>query len=303
MTILIAGGTGFLGAPLVESLASAGHRVIILSRNAGAAVKRLGRDVEIQEWDPPAPGRWASQAARADAVINLVGEPLDAKRWTAKQKERIALSRVDVTRALVQALGEGRQKPATLINASAVGYYDHSGEDTVTENSSQGKGFLADVCGRWEAEALKAKEYGVRTVLLRTGVVMSAGGGVLKRMVPPFRFFVGGPIGSGDQWVPWVHRADLIGVVHFVLSHPDLAGPINVVAPEAVSMRQLCEALGRFLRRPSWLRVPSFVIRLVFGEMGGMILRGQRVVPHVLQTTGYTFLYPSLAKAFENIFA
>jgi uncharacterized protein (TIGR01777 family) len=301
--ILVAGGTGFIGRPLVKFLVSEGHQVIVLTRNPHDAAKRLTGGVEVEEWDAFTPGPWTSRVSETDAIINLVGERLDAKRWTEAQRKRIVDTRVDVTRVLIQAIGQARHKPATLVNASAVGYYGSTGEEEVTENSPGGRGFLAEVCGRWESEARGAEQYGVRTVLLRTGVVLGERGGVLNRMVPPFRFFIGGPIGSGNQWLPWVHRDDVLGVLQFVLSTRGLSGPVNVVAPESVSMRQFCAALGRVLHRPSWMRVPSFVVRLAFGEMGGMVLEGQRVVPMVLQKSGYSFRYPSLDRALENVLA
>ena len=303
MKVLVAGGTGFIGGLLVRQLVADGHQATLLTRNPSRAHRSSHPGLQVVGWDASRVGPWASRVADVDTVINLVGEPIGGKRWTNAQKDRISRSRIDATRVLVEAIGEAKPRPAVLVNASAVGYYGNTGEEVVSEDHPKGTGFLADLCERWEQEANKAVRYGVRTVLLRTGIVLGERGGVLRRMVPAFKFLVGGPLGSGAQWFPWIHRDDVIGIILFALTTPSFSGPANVVAPESVTMEQFCNELGRVLRRPSWLRVPGVALRLAFGEMAGMMLEGQRVVPSVLWRSGYPFRYPVLKSALENIVA
>ena len=300
MKVLVAGGTGFIGGLLVRRLIVDGHQATVLTRNPSGKHRSIQPALEVVGWDASSLGPWASRVPDVDAVINLVGEPIGEKRWTNAQKERISRSRIGATRALVEAIGQAKRKPTVLVNASAVGYYGNTGEEEVCEDHPKGTGFLADLCERWEQEAKEAVGSGVRTVLLRTGIVLGERGGVLRRMVPAFKFLVGGPLGSGTQWFPWIHRDDVIGVILFTLSAPGLSGPANLVAPQSVTMGQFCSELGRVLHRPSWLRVPGFALRLAFGEMAGMMLEGQRVVPSVLRKSGYPFRYPTLRSALED---
>lgn len=300
MNIILTGGTGFIGKQLAETLVSDGNAVVILTRNPLQA--SVQRGVTVKQWDGSSVGDWASAVDGADAVLNFAGESLAGKRWTAKQKERILGSRISATRALVEAIRQARRKPSVLINASGVGYYGHVEEEEVTESHPRGQGFLAEVCERWENEAKAAEQVGVRVVRLRQGVVLESDGGALPRMTLPFKMFVGGYLGSGTQWFPWIHRDDLVGIVRFVLEHRALSGPVNVVAPEALTMKEFCAALGRALKRPSWAPVPSFVLKGVLGEMSEMLLTGQRVVPAKLMQAGYQFKFSKLDDAFSDIF-
>lgn len=302
MKIVLAGGTGFIGRGIIERFARESHSIVLLTRRASQSYPAWP-SVRTVLWDARSVGDWAVELDGADAVMNFVGEPLDAKRWTARQKETIIASRVEPTRALIEAIRRARQKPPALINASAVGYYGPVEHDAVTEERGPGSDFLAHVVTRWENEATRATQQGVRVVLLRMGVVLARDGGALKKMALPFRLYLGGHLGSGRQWFPWVHREDVAGVVDFALHQPALAGPVNVVAPQAVTMKQFCVALGKAMRRPSWAPVPSLVLRVLLGEMADMLLTGQRVVPAQLMRHNYTFRFPGLDDALRDIFS
>ncbi|HTO93518.1 MAG TPA: TIGR01777 family oxidoreductase [Bacteroidota bacterium] len=300
MKIVVAGGTGFVGGAVIERLRSGGHDVVALARDTSRAALPAG--VQCVRWDGETVGAWAPHVREADAVVNLAGASLAGGRWTSWRKREILASRVNATRALLDAMAGGERTPRVYVSSSAVGYYGDVESGDVTEDHPPGFGFLADVCVRWEQEALAASGLGARVVILRTGVVLGSGGGALPRMMLPFRLFAGGPVGSGRQAFPWIHRDDVADIVAFAISRDDVRGPLNVTAPEAVDMRGFCAALGRALSRPSWLPVPPFVLRAALGEMADMLLTGQRVVPARLTMLGYTFRYPTLAPALASIF-
>jgi len=301
MNILIAGATGFIGNALVKQLLTRGDQVVALVRDPVSARRRLPAGVRIARWDGSTAGDWTRYVGEADAVFNLSGEPIAAKRWTEQQKREILRSRILPTRALVQAMAAGKKRPSVFVNASAVGFYGFSEQPPATEETPSGDGFLAETCALWEQEALAARSAGVRVVLPRIGIVLGDDGGALQKMLLPFRFFVGGAIGSGVQWFPWVHRDDVIGALLFALDSPALSGPVNCVAPESVRMNEFCRTLAHVLKRPSWLRVPAFVLRVLMVEMAGMILGGRRVLPVRLTGTGYNFTYPRLERALRSI--
>lgn len=236
----------------------------------------------------------------ADAVVNLAGEPV-AQRWTTAARKQIFDSRVNGTRELVRAISQMGRKPATLISMSAVGYYGDRGEEELSESSPPGTDFLAGVCQAWEAEALRAEEDGVRVVCLRLGVVIGPGGGALSKMLPAFRLGLGGPLGTGRQWMPWVDIADVAGLVSFALANGSLRGPMNTVSPHPVRNADFTAALGRSLRRPAILRVPSFALQLALGEMSGMLLWGQKVFPQAASQAGYEFLVPSVETSLRRL--
>jgi hypothetical protein len=301
MNILVAGGTGFIGNALVHRLLGEGHSVILLSRYP-QPVRNVDRSlVQIEQWDGGTIGPWVDRLENVDGIVNMAGESIGAKRWTEARKALLVTSRVEPTRALVSGISMTKRRPAVLVNTSAVGYYGNVESQDVAESHPAGTDFLASLCKQWEAEAQKAEEYGVRVVRLRFGVVLEKGGGALERMMLPFRLFVGGPLGSGRQWFPWVHRDDVIGAIIFSLQNASISGPANVTAPDQVTMREFCQALGRAMHRPSWARVPAFVLRLVLGKMAGTVLTGQRVVSNKLADAGYTFRYPKLDEALRAI--
>ncbi len=301
MKIVFAGATGFIGRALLTRLVEAHHLVTLLTRNPNAAKSLADRFVTIEKWDGHTAGPWIQYVDSADAVINLAGESIGARRWTNARKALILDSRVNATKAIVAAIGRARKKPTVLVNASAVGYYGNVESGDVTELHERGNDFLADVCQLWEQEAYAAEALGVRVVILRNGVVLERDGGALQRLMLPFTFFVGGPPGSGRQWFPWVHRDDVIGAMLFALENQNLSGAVNCAAPDPVTMKEFCKALGGALRRPSWAPIPALPLQVLLGEMSQMILTGQRVVPKKLQEAGYKFKYPKLDQALNAI--
>jgi hypothetical protein len=295
MKIAVTGGTGFIGTPLCRLLLQQGHEVAVATRRPHEAPPAPG--VRLVGWDGPA---WRQTIGEAGAVVNLAGEPIAGRRWSPRQKARIRESRVGTTRAIVDAIAASPRRPAVLVSGSAVGYYGARGDERLSEQDAGGTGFLADACREWEAEARRAEALGVRVVRVRTGIVLGPGGGALAKMVPPFRAYVGGPLGSGRQWMSWVHRDDVIGLIAWALASPHVQGAVNATAPEPVTMRDFCATLGQALQRPSWAPVPGPVLRLVLGEMAGMLLTGQRVVPAAAQRAGYRFIAPALLPAIAS---
>ena len=294
MKILIGGSHGLVGTALIKSLETAGHEIFRLVRHAPSSKTEV-------EWSPD---RYSIALARIegfDAVVNLAGESIASGRWTSARKKTLRDSRLNSTRVLVGALASAAQKPKLLVNASAVGFYGDVPNGDVTENSLKGTGFLPDLCAEWEAEAKKAEASGLRVVLLRLGVVLEREGGALQKFLPPFNFFVGGPLGSGRQYFPWVHRGDVVGAVLFALQNPSLSGPVNVVSPGVLTMSGFCLALGRAMGRPSWAPVPGFVLKILLGEMSEMLLGGQKVLPARLEKAGYKFRYPEAESALRQI--
>ncbi len=302
MKIVVSGGTGFIGKTLLKKLVEAGHQVVLLARNPDAVKQLASASMILEPWDGRSVGRWADRMENIDAVINLSGEPVVGKRWNEEQKTRILKSRIDATRALTSAMAQCRKRPSVFVNASAVGYYGDVPSGEVTESSPKGKGFLGDTCDEWEQTARSAEAWGIRVVLLRIGIVLEKDGGALQKMIPPFTFFAGGPLGSGRQWLPWVHRDDVVGMILFALENSSVRGPVNATAPNPVTMKEFCATLGKVMRRPSWAPVPAFLLRLLLGEMSEVLLSGQRVIPKKLKEAGYTFRYSLLEEALAAIF-
>ncbi|MCX5724023.1 MAG: TIGR01777 family oxidoreductase [Nitrospirae bacterium] len=301
MHIVVTGGTGFIGRPLCASLCQEGHRVTLLTRRKDDAQRLFGSAVTAIEWDGKNAGAWEHCLEGADAVINLAGAPIADGRWTDGRKRLLTESRVLATRLLVEALSRCASKPRMLISASGIGYYGASDDRVLDEGAARGQGFLADLCLAWEAEALRAAEFGVRVVTLRTGMVLEQEGGALPKMLLPFRLFVGGPILPGTQWVSWIHRRDHIGLIQWLLTTPSVSGPVNAGAPGAVTMNRFCELLGQVLHRPSWLPVPGFALQMALGELGTLMTTGQRVNPAKAISGGYVFHYPTLEPALRAI--
>ena len=298
MNIVMSGSHGFIGSTLVDSLAAAGHTVICLSRSRPpAGVQRAG---EIY-WNFETAYVDTAGLEGQDAVIHLAGESI-AGRWTPKKKSRILLSRVRGTRLLAEALAHLSQPPAVLVSASAVGYYGDRAGEVLTEESAVGGGFLGQVAHEWESATEPASKRGIRVVCLRIGVVLGTGGGALAQMLPPFRLGVGGVVGSGKQYMSWISRDDLAGIVQHVMTAEKLNGPVNAVAPNPVTNREFTKTLGKVLSRPTIFPLPAFVVRLLFGQMGEELLLGsQRVLPTRLQASGYNFQHPVLEGALRSI--
>ena len=292
MHIVIAGGTGFIGEPLVKALTARGDVVTVLS-HSGHGMK----------WSPPAQGEWSAAVAAADAVINLAGENIGAGRWSAERKKRIVESRLAATNALVEAMRSRPEHRRVFISASAVGFYGDRGSQTLDEYSDGGSGFLHDVTSQWEAAAREAEDIS-RLVIFRFGVVLGRGGGALQKMLLPFRMGIGGRIGSGNQWMSWIAREDVIRIIAWALDHPAVSGVYNATSPEPVTNRDFTRALGRTLHRPTVFPVPGFALRLLFGQMGvETVLGGQRVVPVRAAAEGFTFAYPSVEQALRHAVA
>lgn len=303
MKIVMAGATGFIGQKLIRKLLEEKHTLYLLTRDPEKAGKYFGRSVTALQWDARSPGDWFTYVNGADAVINLTGESIASKRWTRPQKELLRTSRIDATRVVVQAIESASVRPSVLINASAVGYYGHVPDDTVTESYPASDDFLGTLSEAWESEAFRAEKLNVRVACLRIGIVLGDGGGALEKMILPFKLFAGGPLGSGQQWFPWIHRDDVIGSILFILNHDTISGPVNLTAPHPVRMREFCKMLGKTLRRPSWIPVPGFVLRIAVGEFAQFLLTGQKAVPEKLQKNQYAFLYSDLEMALRNIVA
>jgi uncharacterized protein len=308
MKVVVAGGSGFLGSPLCWAWAEEGHDVRVLTRSlaAGQAQHESGTGkpgITRVGWEPDGrAGPIARELEDAAAVINLAGESIAAGRWTAARKQALRDSRILSTRSIVEALAATHNPPATFINASGAGYYGDRGSETLSEDAASGGDFLARLCVDWEAEAARAARLGLRIVCLRSGLALEKSGGVLGKMITPFRFFAGGPMGSGRQFMPWIHRHDWVEMVRWIVDTPGVSGPVNATAPHPVTNREFSRALGRALHRPALLPAPRFALRLALGEMADGILASQRAIPARALAYGYHFRYPEIDIAFRGIF-
>lgn len=299
MKVAITGATGFVGSRLVEQLQAQGHQPLILTRNQEAASKTFP-NLEVVAYTPTESGLWQEAISGCDAVVNLAGEPIAENRWTAKHKQEILNSRQLSTEKLVEAIVKANPKPMVLVNASAIGFYGTSETASFDETSVSGKDFLAELCQKWEAEARKVKDVGVRLVILRFGIVLG-NGGALAKMIPAFKLFAGGPLGTGKQWFSWIHRDDLVNLIIEALKRSDLEGVLNATAPNPVRMSELCQTLGAVLNRPSWLPVPSFALEALLGEGAQVVLEGQQVLPKRAISYGFNYQYPTLKQALDEI--
>jgi uncharacterized protein (TIGR01777 family) len=304
-SVVVTGGTGFVGRALVRRLLTSGKRVTLLARNEDKARKAFNYKVDVVRFEASSPGEPEELVLKAvsesDAVINLAGEPISEGRWTPQRKERITQSRVNGTRKLVRAIQRSAEKPQVFISTSAVGFYGTSETITFDENTQPAsKDFLASVAIAWEEAAQGA---GIRTVINRFGIVLGPDGGALSKMLPLFNLFVGGTIGSGAQWVSWIHLADLIEIIVQELDSETFNGVYNATAPKPVRFKTLCDALASALRRPSWLPVPGLALQLLLGEAAELVLKGQRVVPKRILQTGFEFQFEEIQLALEDIVA
>jgi len=298
--VLITGGTGLIGRALSANMAADGYEVIVLSRNPERAAG-LPPDVRAERWDARTAAGWGALADGAHAVVNLAGEGISAGRWTAERKRRIRDSRIDAGRGVVEAIESAKQKPQVLVQASGVGFYGPRGEEDVLESAPAGRDYLARLAVEWESSTAAVEAFGVRRVIIRTGIVLSKNGGALPRMKLPFRFFLGGRLGSGRQWLPWIHIADEVGAIRFLLENENARGPFNLSAPNPVTNADFSRWLGRQMGRPALVPTPGFLLRLVFGEMAGMLLSGQRAVPRHLTQMGYAFRFAEAEAALRDI--
>ena len=298
MKIFMTGGTGFVGSFLSRELALHGHDITILTRRKTPPTPVHTR-ISFVTGDPTVEGDWMAHVPGHDWLINLAGASIFGY-WTEKKKKEIYDSRILTTRNLVKAItdGDGRQ---VLCSTSAPGYYGARGEETLTEDSPPGDDFLGKVAKDWEDEALKAQEQGIRVVITRFGIVLGKGGGILAQLAPLFKAFVGGPVGSGEQWFSWIHQMDQVRAYLFLFDHPDISGSVNFTSPNPVRNRELAKALGRALGRPSFMPAPAFMMRLVMGEMAEVVLTGQKIIPKKLTDAGFKFLFPTIDLALNSL--
>ena len=293
MHILVTGGTGFIGSALLPALAECEHSVTVLSRQSIANTASVGYISDLDEIDASTP---------VDAVINLAGASLAGRRWTAAYKREIVASRLDTTAALIDWIERREHRPSTLLSASAIGYYGHQGDELLDEIAEAVPGFAQQLCQDWEQQAMRAPDLGVRTCLLRLGVVLARGGGAFQQMAAPFALGVGNWIGDGRQWLSWVHRDDVVRAILFLLQDESLSGPFNLTAPEPVTSRGFCEGMRQHYRTLLNLPMPAPVMRLLVGEMADeLLIHGQRVVPVALEEAGFRFSYPQLSDALAAI--
>jgi uncharacterized protein (TIGR01777 family) len=294
MKVAISGASGLIGTALRSSLTKDGHEVIALTRQASLP------PLETITWDLDQ-GRFdASGLEGVDAVVHLAGEPV-AQRWNQERKDAIRQSRVRGTKLLVEGLKTLKNPPKLLVSASAVGFYGGRGDTELDESAPPGEGFLPEVCHEWEKATMEALGLGIRAVCMRTGIVLSTQGGALGQMLLPFKLALGGPLGSGKQWMPWIHIDDIVGAFRYVMANDDLVGAVNGTSPNPATNADFSKALGRALHRPAVLPVPAFALNVLFGEMAQILLEGQRALPKKLLFTGYEFKYPELPGALEDV--
>jgi uncharacterized protein len=299
MQILIAGGSGLIGTALTKSLLAEGHQVAILTRYPQTA--RLAEGARGIGWDGRTITGWGELVSRVDAIVNLAGESLGSGPWTGVRKNQILTSRVEAGKVINDAIRQANPRPKVLIQASAVGFYGPQGDEPVTEESAPGRGFLSEVCRAWEASSQPVEELGVRRVVIRTGVVLSMAEGALQRMMLPFKLFAGGPLGNGRQGLPWIHLADEVAGISFLLENEKAQGYLNLTAPGPISNADFGRVLAKVMRRPYWLPVPSFALRLFFGEMSTLVLEGQYMLPKRLQELGFHFCFETAEVALRDL--
>ncbi len=298
MKIFMTGGTGFVGTYLTKRLISAGHEVTILTQPlSGGELTMTG--VSYLPGNPTVKGTWQEAVRDHDVIINLAGASIFS-RWTPEHKKILLSSRIETTRNLVEALPDSATH-ITFFSTSAVGYYGFHEDEELGESSPAGDDFLAKLAFAWEQEALRAKEKGARVVITRFGIVLGRNGGALGQMIPLFKMFLGGPLGSGRQWFSWVHMHDLAEAFLFLLGRKEITGAVNLCAPNPVRNKDLAKAIGKILHRPSFLPAPGLMIELILGEFGSVLLRGQRVLPRRLLEAGFEFRYPNIEEALRNI--
>lgn len=296
MKVLLTGGTGFIGSYLTRALLNRGDEVVIVSRRRRADA---GNRVTQVVWDDDL----AEVVSTCDAVVNLAGSNLFDQRWSERVRKKILKSRIDATSTIVNAIRNASKKPNVLISGSATGYYGTRGSDILTEEQPSGQDFLAKVCVAWETEAKKLDDPEVRLVIARIGIVKQKDDGALQKMLLPFKLYGGGPLGNGTQYYPWIHMDDLVGGILFAIDNPTVEGPVNLTAPNPVTMDEFARILGEVMSRPSWFRVPSFALKLAVGDAAEAITASMRAVPDKLIKAGYTFRHPDLKQALKSILA
>ncbi len=299
--IVITGATGLIGKKLSAELSRMGYHIIVFSRNSRLAKEVLSEYYEYVEWDFQNSEKWKDKISDSEAVIHLAGTNLFGRRWNDKFKEEILASRRETTKSIADVIKESSNRPSIFISASGVGYYGDGGDKILTEDSPAGNDFLAEVCKVWESEAAEVERVGVRRVSIRTGIVLSPEDGALKRMLLPFKLFIGGQLGNGKQWFPWIHIDDIVGIYIHSLHNENLVGAINAASPDICTMNEFAKTFGQVLRRPSWFPVPKFALKFAIGEAGDVILMSQRVSVDKLLKSGYKFKFENLEEALRDL--
>lgn len=301
MKIILTGGTGFIGTYLLQRLSEQPNDIVLFTRSPAAAKTMNAASLRYVHWDAKSFGPWIEEINGADVVINLIGKNVFEQRWTAAVKQELIDSRVHSTGLIVEAIRRSSRKPNVLVSASAVGFYGEKGDELVTEESPGGNDFLAGLVVQWERAAKKAEEYGVRVANPRTGIVLQKDGGMVERLLLPFRLFGGGWIGSGKQYIPWVHMDDVVRGMLYPIENETVSGPYNLMSPNPVTMKDFCRILGNVLHRPSWVPVPDFALKILYGEGAKVIIAGQKAVPQKLLNAGYQFSFSDLETALKDI--
>jgi uncharacterized protein (TIGR01777 family) len=305
MRVFVTGGTGLVGSRLTKKLLGRGDQVVVLTRRFGDARQALGTQVELVEGDPTQPGDWMNKIDDCDAVVHLAGENVFAKRWNEQFKQLLVESRTksthNVADALIRKPRRGAGSPKVLVNASAIGYYGPCGDEEIGEDSVPGSDFLAKLCVEWEKEAHRVEPAGVRCAIVRIGIVLDRDGGPLAKMLIPFRMFAGGPVGSGRQYMSWIHQEDLIDLITFALDNPQVSGPLNGTAPNPVTNKEFSRALGKTIGRPSFVWTPAFALKLTLGGVAEVVTTGQRVLPRRPLALGFSYKYATIDQALKNL--
>ncbi len=301
MRVVIAGGSGLIGKALTAELVAAGHEAILLSRTPHR-LAGLPAGTRAVGWDGTTVQGWGDLVA-GSAIVNLAGESIASGRWNDRRKRRLRDSRLNPTRAVVAAVAQAEPAPTVLVQGSAVGFYGPGDDRQLSEESPPGGDFLAELCVHWEEASAAVEEVGVRRAVIRTGVVLSAEGGALPRILLPFRLFAGGAAGHGRQWFPWIHLADEVAAIRFLIEHGEAAGIFNLTAPNPLTNREFAKVAGKVLRRPSFIPAPAFALRLMLGEMADLVLEGQRAVPQRLQKLGFPFRFLTAEAALRDLLA
>ena len=300
MNIVLTGATGFIGSSLTEALLKRGDHLTVVTRSSRGNLSYQSK-LRYATWNPNDVTSTIREIDGTDAVINLAGEAIAGGRWTTKRKQRILESRVHSTQIVANSIKKALAKPKVLINASAVGYYGPRGSELLTEESRPGGGFLSDVCKAWEAHAIRVEDFDVRVIRLRIGIVLGRGGGALAMMLTPFKMFLGGWLGNGNQWMSWIHLGDLIRLILFCLDQPTARGAINAVTSQPVTNKAFSLVLAQVLKRPCFMPVPAVALKILLGELADMLLTGQRVIPKKAEELGFSFRYPDIRHALETI--
>jgi hypothetical protein len=299
--IIVTGATGLIGRKLCSKLLEQGNEITIFTRNPEAAKKVMRSAKKYVKWNYNNPEEWKDYLNETDSVIHLAGTNLGAKRWNNEFKKELFNSRIESTRQLVNEIKKCRDKPKSFVTASAVGYYGDGGDEVLIEKSNPGKDFLSNLCYEWEKEAEKIEDQNVRRVSLRIGLTLSSEGGVLKKLLPPFKIFLGGPLGNGKQWFPWIHIEDLINIIIHAIKTDSLLGPVNIASPGIVRMNDFATSIGKVLQRPSFFQVPKFILKIAVGEFADAIISGQKVSVDKLLKSGFNFRFADLENALKNL--